>query len=102
MEPEVRRGVGSRLRECRLLAGLTQEEVASALKRTRQTLSKWELGQGALTLDDLHPLGPLLGTSLDYLAYGYHTVPVSRFGVMEKILGRRGVQPAGATWGQPS
>jgi DNA-binding XRE family transcriptional regulator len=48
--------VGHRLRDERLMSGLTQREVAAALGVTYQTICLWETGKVDLTLRDAHRL----------------------------------------------
>lgn len=48
--------VGRRLRDERLMSGLTQKEVAAALGVTYQTICLWETGRVDLTLRDAHRL----------------------------------------------
>ena len=47
--------------------GMSQQQVASALGVTRQTVSNWECGQGAPALDKAGALARLYGVSLDDL-----------------------------------
>ena len=63
-------GFGNRLYELRKKAGMSQEELAAALDVTRQTVSKWEVGDSTPELMKLIALGDLFGVSLDYLALG--------------------------------
>lgn len=48
--------VGLRLKDERILSGLTQKEVASALGISHQTVCLWETGKVDLTLRDAHRL----------------------------------------------
>ena len=65
----------NRLYELRKQKGLSQEELASRLDVTRQTVSKWELGDSTPDMDKLVLLGELFGISLDELVLG--KVPVT-------------------------
>lgn len=48
-------------------SGMSQQEVASAIGVTRQTISNWEQGQGSPALDKAAELARLYGISLDDL-----------------------------------
>ena len=66
---------GNKLYELRKEKGLSQEELASHLEVTRQTVSKWELGESTPDLDKLVLLAELFEISLDELVLG--KVPVT-------------------------
>ena len=66
---------GNRLYELRKQKGLSQEELANRLDVTRQTISKWELGDSTPDMDKLVQLGELFEISLDELVLG--KVPVT-------------------------
>lgn len=66
---------GNRMYELRKQKGLSQEELASCLDVTRQTVSKWELGDSTPDMDKLVLLGELFEISLDELVLG--KVPVT-------------------------
>ena len=55
------------LKNLRVQKGLSQEELASRLEVTRQTVSKWELGDSTPDLDKLVLLAELFEISLDEL-----------------------------------
>lgn len=57
-----------RLRDARLQAGLTQNEVSEALVLGIGQLSKYENGQVVPGLDLLQKLARMYGVSIDYLA----------------------------------
>jgi transcriptional regulator with XRE-family HTH domain len=58
---------GNKLYEMRKEKGLSQEELARRLEVTRQTVSKWELGDSTPDLDKLVLLAELFEISLDEL-----------------------------------
>ena len=60
----------NRLYELRKKAGLSQEELASALEVTRQTISKWETGDSAPDMGKLTAMAGFFGISLDALVLG--------------------------------
>ncbi len=59
-----------RLYELRKQKGLSQEELANKLLVTRQTISKWELGDSTPDMEKLISLSDLFGISLDRLMLG--------------------------------
>ena len=61
---------GNKLYELRKAKGLSQEELASHLEVTRQTVSKWEVGDSTPDMDKLVLLSELFEISLDELVLG--------------------------------
>lgn len=59
--------LGNRVAETRKAAGITQEELAEALETTVQTISRWERGHMALSLQRLRGIADLLGIGLGEL-----------------------------------
>lgn len=64
------RSFGQRIRELRLAAGFSQEQLAEELHVSRQAVSKWENGDSAPDLERLSLLGSLFHISLDQLVRG--------------------------------
>lgn len=60
----------SRLREARIAAGLTQEQLGFALDVTKSSVSAWENGREAPGFRLLPRLSAVLGCSLDSLVCG--------------------------------
>ena len=60
----------NRLYELRKKAGLSQEELAQVLDVTRQTVSKWELGDSTPDMGKLVAMCAYFGISLDALVLG--------------------------------
>lgn len=58
---------GEKLTELRKKEGLSQEELGYKLNVTRQTVSKWELGQTTPEMDKLVELGKIFNISVDEL-----------------------------------
>lgn len=56
--------LGERLKHYRRLAGLTQDDVAAKLRRTRQAISQWERGEREPSYEDLRELARLYGVSV--------------------------------------
>ena len=65
----------NRLYELRKQKGLSQEELAGQLNVTRQTVSKWEVGDSAPDMEKLIALAALFEISLDELMLG--KIPVT-------------------------
>lgn len=59
--------LGTRIKECRLKAGLSQEKLAALLGISRQAVTKWESDQSAPSTDNLFRLAEVLGTTVDFL-----------------------------------
>ena len=57
----------NKLYELRKQKGLSQEELAGRLNVSRQTISKWEVGESAPDMDNLVSISELFGVSLDEL-----------------------------------
>jgi transcriptional regulator with XRE-family HTH domain len=62
--------VGSRLRELRVRAGLSQSELATVLGRQQGTVSSWEAGRRAPGLDDLVAIADALAIPVGELFAG--------------------------------
>lgn len=59
--------LGEKLLKLRKKFGYSQQELADKLSVTRQTISNWECGQGAPTIDKAMELAAIFGISLDDL-----------------------------------
>ena len=57
----------NKLYDLRKKKGLSQEELASRLNVSRQTVSKWEVGESAPDMENLVALSELFDVSLDEL-----------------------------------
>lgn len=60
--------IKDKLLALRKRSGMSQQEVAVVIGVTRQTVSNWEQGQGAPSLDKAAELARLYGVTLDDLA----------------------------------
>ena len=65
--PELRKRLGSRLRDGRQAAGYTQERVAELLNISPNIVWRWEDGRVAPMLDRLDHLADIYGVSVDWL-----------------------------------
>ena len=59
--------VGEKLKKLRKARGLSQEDLANELKVSRQSISKWELGESFPDTNHLVRVSDYFGISLDYL-----------------------------------
>lgn len=57
------------VKQLRMQANLTQEELANQLHVTRQTVSTWETGKNMPSLETLHTLSQLFDISLEKLLF---------------------------------
>lgn len=60
----------NRLYQLRKQKGLSQEELASRLNVSRQTVSKWEVGDSTPDMEKLTAMSELFDVSLDQLVLG--------------------------------
>lgn len=58
---------GEKLQRLRKQKGLSQEKLAEPLGVSRQTVSKWELGESLPETENLKQLHRIFGVSIDYL-----------------------------------
>ena len=59
--------VSSKLRSKRAERGVNQEQLAEALDVARNTVSRWELGDGIMPLDKVWELADYYGCTVDEL-----------------------------------
>lgn len=87
--------IKDKLLALRKRSGMSQQEVAVAIGVTRQTVSNWEQGQGAPSLDKAAELARLYGVTLDDLANDEVSVVSSGratcrdLHVLERFVGKR-------------
>jgi transcriptional regulator with XRE-family HTH domain len=68
---------GQKLLSLRKAKGLSQDELGSQIKVSRQTVSKWELGETTPEMDKLILISELFNISLDELIKGKSTSDVN-------------------------
>lgn len=68
----------NRLYQLRKQKGFSQEELASRLNVSRQTVSKWEIGDSTPDMEKLAAISDLFEVSLDELILGKHTQVTKR------------------------
>lgn len=59
--------LGTRIKECRLKAKLSQEKVAELVGVSRQAVTKWEADQSSPNTENLFRLAEIFGTTVDFL-----------------------------------
>lgn len=75
--------IGPRIQTLRRSRGWTQEQLAQALKVSRQAVSKWEAGQAMPDGANLVALSRAFGVSTDSLLLGEESMPDSHAGVRD-------------------
>lgn len=82
-----------KLKENRIKLGLSREQLASKLKTTKQTVSKWETGLSMPDLENVIKLSELFQVSTDYLLkdrksdsdFSYYTVVQTEKAVLSPL-----------------
>lgn len=69
-------GFHNKLYELRKKSGFSQEELANRLNVSRQTVSKWEVGETTPELDKVIDIGNLFNVSMDELILEKEQEPV--------------------------
>lgn len=77
----------NRLYELRKQKGLSQEELANRLNVSRQTISKWEVGDSTPDMDKLVAMRDLFGISLDELVLGKTQMEMEEGRQQESVAG---------------
>ena len=68
----------NRLYQLRKQKGLSQEELANRLNVSRQTVSKWEVGDSTPDMEKLIAISDLFDVSLDKLVMGKEDAPAAQ------------------------
>ncbi len=68
--------VSKQLIHLRNVKGISQEELASLMDVTRQSVSKWETGQALPDSEKIVRLSEIFGVTTDYLLKGKETDPM--------------------------
>lgn len=71
--------IGTKIKEARIAAQLTQEQVAQALGVSRQTMSNWENNKTYPDIVSVIKMSDLYAVSLDYLLKEKEEQPVSNY-----------------------
>ena len=86
--------IGVKLVTLRKKHGYSQQEIADKLSVTRQTISNWECGQGAPSLDKAAELAAIYKVSLDDLAGNVVVIAAGEkkrkdLHILKKVVGKR-------------
>ena len=81
--------LGEKLITLRKKHGYSQQEIADMLSVTRQTISNWECGQGAPSLDKAAELAAIYKVSLDDLAGNKIEIAAKDLHVLKKMIGKK-------------
>ena len=76
----------NRLYQLRKQMGLSQEELAGRLNVSRQTVSKWEVGDSTPDMEKLAAMSDLFNVSLDKLVMGKETEPQASATVKSELV----------------
>lgn len=68
---------GKRIKEMRKRAGMTQAELAEKLGISADGMSNIERGKNGVSVDLFGVMAQVLGSSVDYLAYGVKTMALT-------------------------
>ena len=68
--------VGERIHQCRISAGLSQEDIAETLHLSRQAISLWETGVSAPSIDNVISLTRIFNVSFERLLCIDESMPI--------------------------
>ena len=77
--------IGQFIYSARKRKGISQEELASLLEVSRQSISLWETDQTVPTLDKLQSMSKILDVSMDELTTGIQPAKQSSVGQVRKL-----------------
>ena len=77
---------GERIAEARKRAGTSQKDLAVLVDKTQQTITNWETGRSAPSLDDLATISRALGVSIDWVVTGEDSTGGESLTADEKLL----------------
>jgi len=66
----IKKTIGNKIRQVRSKLGMTQLEMAKAIRHSKQTISGYELGDTYPSIESLIQLSKLGGVSIDWLLTG--------------------------------
>lgn len=81
---------GKRIKEMRKRAGVTQAQLAEKLGISADGMSSIERGKNGVSVDLFGVMAELLGSSVDYLAYGVQTMVLTEQEI-RVIMAMRGI-----------
>ncbi|MBR6256439.1 MAG: helix-turn-helix transcriptional regulator [Lachnospiraceae bacterium] len=82
---------GEKLKEARVKAGLSQEELSQRLSVSRSAVAKWETDRGMPDVANLKALAGLLDVSVDYLLDDENTLDLSVIREPVDLKGEKGL-----------
>ena len=71
MRKELNIEIGSRIKQKREERGYTREQFAELIGKSPRFVANYELGDSGVSLETLKAISTTLGTSTDYLLFGY-------------------------------
>lgn len=83
---KLRAAIGARLREARIAAKLSQDDVAVEFHRTRQAVSAWEAGRAMPALDDFLSLSILYGAPANQLLHGLEHIEEAGHAALTRVM----------------
>jgi len=86
MHKQHRLAIGLRLKQARLAAKLTQQDVASDFLCTRQAVSSWESGKTMPSLLEFRQMATLYAVSTDKLLYGVDSATEEGEGLLLRLV----------------
>ena len=70
--------IGEKITELRVAANISQEQLAEKISVSRQSVSKWEMGQALPQIDKVLQLCELFGVSTDELLHDKISLPPAK------------------------
>ncbi len=70
-----KKAIGNKIRQVRSKLGMTQLEMAKAIRHSKQSVSGYEIGDTYPSIDSLIQISRLGGVSIDWLLTGETNVP---------------------------
>lgn len=86
MQSQQGEAIRARLAEARDRLRLSQQDVATAIGVSRQSVSKWETGKSSPNPRELADLCVVYGVSCDWVLTGTKTVPASDSPIVRAIM----------------
>ena len=84
--------LGEKIRNARVEASLTQEELAEMIMVSRAAVAKWEGGRGLPDVANLKVIADALGVTVDYLLDKDNAIDVAKYGLNAKLGVRKKIK----------
>ena len=101
MPQTFRKAIGLRLKEARVAAGLTQQDVATHFTCSRQAVSAWESGRAMPDLLEVDTLASLYAVTTDSIIKGVVDSTAEGRALLERV-GKPGTPPAREALADPT